>query len=280
MIDAHTHCFPDALAPRALSKTDLYGGVYETDATISGQIRLAEKEGLRKVVVLHVANRPDSMHHVNDFAVSVNGMAGKVISFASIHPHAPDAAEEVERLYSLGIRGIKFQPIRQGFFMDEPCCEPIFRKIGELGMMTVNPRRPLHSHEGISRPAAATVARYIDCFQGAPVVLSHLGGMFLSEDEIREAAKPPCDPPIPRCASATSTRTSSTLPRTCSAWTGSSSARICPGPAWQRKRPTLKTARSPWRKRSRFSTATPSGICACAMPCKVLYCPAPSDEIR
>lgn len=25
MIDAHTHCFPDALAPRALSKTDLYG---------------------------------------------------------------------------------------------------------------------------------------------------------------------------------------------------------------------------------------------------------------
>ena len=116
MIDAHTHCFPDALAPRALSKTDLYGGVYETDATISGQIRLAEKEGLRKVVVLHVANRPDSMHHVNDFAVSVNGMAGKVISFASIHPHAPDAAEEVERLYSLGIRGIKFQPIRQGFF--------------------------------------------------------------------------------------------------------------------------------------------------------------------
>ena len=86
MIDAHTHCFPDALAPRALSKTDLYGGVYETDATISGQIRLAEKEGLRKVVVLHVANRPDSMHHVNDFAVSVNGMAGKVISFASIPP--------------------------------------------------------------------------------------------------------------------------------------------------------------------------------------------------
>ena len=190
MIDAHTHCFPDALAPRALSKTDLYGGVYETDATISGQIRLAEKEGLRKVVVLHVANRPDSMHHVNDFAVSVNGMAGKVISFASIHPHAPDAAEEVERLYSLGIRGIKFQPIRQGFFMDEPCCEPIFSKIGELGMMTViHGGRSIRTKEFPVLPR--TVARYIDCFQGAPVVLSHLGGMFLSEDEIREAASLP-----------------------------------------------------------------------------------------
>lgn len=117
------------------------------------------------------------MHHVNDFAVSVNGMAGKVISFASIHPHAPDAAEEVERLYSLGIRGIKFQPIRQGFFMDEPCCEPIFRKIGELGMMTViHGGRSIRTKEFPVLPR--TVARYIDCFQGAPVVLSHLGGMF------------------------------------------------------------------------------------------------------
>jgi len=136
MIDMHVHCFPDELAPRALSKTNLYG-TYETDASISGQLRLAEKEGLRKVAVLHTANRPDSMAHVNEFALRVNGMEGKVISFAAIHPHAPNAVEEVERLYSLGIRGIKFQPIRQSFYVDEPCCAPIFKKIGSLGMMTV-----------------------------------------------------------------------------------------------------------------------------------------------
>lgn len=42
MIDAHVHCFPGNLAPRALSKTNMYG-TYETDGTIEGQLRLAKR---------------------------------------------------------------------------------------------------------------------------------------------------------------------------------------------------------------------------------------------
>ena len=189
MIDSHTHCFPDTLAPRALAKTNLFG-VYETDATINGQIRLAQKVGLDKVVVLNMANRPDSMQHVNDFAVAVNGMGGKVISFGSVHPYSPDAVDEVERLYSLGIRGIKFQPLHQHFYMDEPCCKPIFRKIGSLGMMTViHGGRSIRTKEYPVLPGA--MAKCVDWFDGAPVVLSHLGGMFLTEDEIREVTSLP-----------------------------------------------------------------------------------------
>ena len=189
MIDTHVHCFPDALAARALSKTNLYG-TYETDATITGQLRLARREGIRKVVVLHTANRPDSMAHVNEFALKVNGMDDQVISFGAIHPHAPNAVAEVERLYALGIRGIKFQPIRQQFSVDEPCCKPIFQKIGELGMMTViHGGRSVRTKEFPVLPSA--VAAYIDCFQGAPVVLSHMGGMFLSNEEIKQAASLP-----------------------------------------------------------------------------------------
>lgn len=190
MIDMHTHCFPDALAHRALEKTNLHHDLYETDATIAGQVRLAKAENLRKVVVLHVANRPDTMSHVNEFAVAVNGLDDCVISFGSVHPHAPNAVEEVERLYHLGIRGIKFQPIRQQFYMDEICCAPVFRKIGELGMMTViHGGRSIRTKEYAVLPKA--VAKYIDCFAGSLVVLSHLGGMFLSENEIREASRLP-----------------------------------------------------------------------------------------
>lgn len=186
MIDTHTHCFPDTLAPRALAKTNLFG-TYETDATINGQIQLAQKEGLDKVVVLNTANRPDSMQHVNDFAVAVNGMDDKIISFGSVHPYSPDAVDEVERLYSLGIRGIKFQPLHQHFYMDEPCCKPVFKKIGSLGMMTViHGGRSIRTKEYPVLPEA--MAKCINCFDGAPVVLAHLGGMFLTEDEIREVA--------------------------------------------------------------------------------------------
>jgi len=140
--------------------------------------------------VLHTANRPDSMAHVNEFALRVNGMEGKVISFAAIHPRANTVVAVVERLYSLGIRGIKFQPIRQSFYVDEPCCAPIFKKIGSLGMMTV-----IHGGRSVRTPEypilPSAMAKYIDCFDGAPVVLSHMGGMFLSDEEMRQAAALP-----------------------------------------------------------------------------------------
>ena len=189
MIDTHTHCFPDALAPRALAKTNLYG-TYETDATIQGQVRLAKRLGMDKVVVLNTATTPESMPNVNEFAVRINGMEDTVISFGSVHPCAPNAVEEVERLYSLGIRGIKLQPLHQHFYMDEAICVPMFRKIGELGMMTViHGGRSIRTKEYPVLPDA--MARCIDHFCGAPVVLSHLGGMFLSEKEIRLAASLP-----------------------------------------------------------------------------------------
>lgn len=35
------------------------------------------------------------------------------------------------------------------------------------------------------------VGRYIDDFQGAPVVCAHMGGMFCTEEEIREIAAMP-----------------------------------------------------------------------------------------
>lgn len=62
MIDAHVHCFPGNLAPRALSKTNMYG-TYETDGTIEGQLRLAKRYAIEKIMVLNIANKPEQQEH-------------------------------------------------------------------------------------------------------------------------------------------------------------------------------------------------------------------------
>lgn len=189
MIDAHVHCFPDNLASRALSKTNLYG-TYETDGTIAGQLRLAEQYGIEKILVLNLANTPEQQEHVNQYALAINGLQNKVISLGSVHPYASNAVETVEWLYKEGIRGIKFQPIRQEFYMDDPVCRPIFRKIGELGMMTViHGGRSVRTDQYHVLPKA--VGRYIDEFQGAPVICAHMAGMFCTEEEIKEIAAMP-----------------------------------------------------------------------------------------
>ena len=176
MIDAHVHCFPGNLAPRALSKTNMYG-TYETDGTIEGQLRLAKRYAIEKIMVLNIANKPEQQEHVNQYAISINGMEDKVVSLGSVHPFAPNAVETVEWLYEQGIRGIKFQPIRQKFYMDDPICRPIFRKIGELGMLTViHGGRSIRTEHFHVLPKA--IGRCIDGFQGAPVICSHMAGMF------------------------------------------------------------------------------------------------------
>lgn len=189
VIDSHVHCFPPKLADRALHGT-LADRDFEVDGTLERQLVFAKKAGIRRFLLLNFASRPENMAHVNEFAVESNGKDGLVISFGSVHPFAPDALQELDRLYERGIRGIKFQPIRQSFSMDDPRCRPVFARIGELGMMTViHGGRSARTREYPVLPEH--VAKYIDCFQGNSVVLSHMGGMFLTRKEIDAAAALP-----------------------------------------------------------------------------------------
>ena len=189
MIDAHVHCFPPKLAFRAL-----YGasnsGRFDTDGTVEDQLSLAKREGIRKIVLLNFASRPDTMADANDFAIENNGKDGVIISFGTVHPFAENAEEELTRLYARGIRGIKFQPTQQSFDMDDPRCRNLFSMIGRLGMMTV-------IHGGRSARTKSypvlpeQMIKCIDLFRGNPVVLSHMGGMFLTRKEIDLAASLP-----------------------------------------------------------------------------------------
>ncbi len=180
MIDFHTHIYPDSLAPRAITATTLCWP-FETDAGLEGQLRLMDRYGLRKCAALCFGNRPEEQEKVNQFAIAIN--SDRVFAFGSVHPHAPDAVEQIDRLYEAGIRGVKFQPIRQHFSLEEEACRPVFKHIGELGMLTV-------FHCGVDMRGdgfdvlPASVQRCIDFFDGAPVICAHMGGMFVNPAEL------------------------------------------------------------------------------------------------
>ena len=61
----------------------------------------------------------------------------RLIPFGSVFPHAPDALEELERIRDMGLVGVKFHPDYQGFFVDDEKMKPIYRKISQLGLITV-----------------------------------------------------------------------------------------------------------------------------------------------
>lgn len=185
MIDFHVHAFPDAVAQKAIpTLSACCGGVIPFyDGTVSSLKRHLTENGVDQAVVLNIATNVHQQKKVNDFAISLLSEP-QLIPFGSVHPDSPDALSELERLKAAGIRGIKFHPDYQHFFVDEERLFPIYEKIAELGLITV-----FHAGVDIGYPAPVhctpeRLARVLDRFGDAPVVAAHFGGYMLWEEVV------------------------------------------------------------------------------------------------
>ena len=187
IIDFHVHAFPDALAAKALPLlSKCSGGVKPNyDATISGLESYLAKNNVDYAVVLNIATNPHQEKKVNDFAISLLEKKN-IIPFGSVHPDSPNALSELERLAKAGIRGIKLHPDYQHFFVDDEKMFPIYKKIAELGFITV-----FHAGVDIGYPKPVhcipeRLLRVLDLFDDAPVVAAHFGGWLLWDSVLED----------------------------------------------------------------------------------------------
>lgn len=183
LIDFHTHAFPDAVAEKAIPRLSACsGGVIPA---YDGKIASLKSHMLENyvdcAVVLNIATNPHQEKKVNDFAISLLGDE-MLVPFGSVHPESENALAELERLAEAGIKGVKLHPDYQNFFVDEERLFPIYKKIADLGFITV-----FHSGAdiGYPKPVHCTPQRLLkvlDLFGDAPVVAAHFGGYMLWEE--------------------------------------------------------------------------------------------------
>lgn len=177
LIDFHTHAFPPQLAARALEKLsrDSGGLQPQTDGTVAGLKARMEADGVDLSVVHAIATNPKQMHKVNDYAFQMD-RDPQIVAFGSVHPDAPDALQELERIKAAGLKGVKLHPEFQGFYADDEKMKPIYRKISELGLITL-----FHAGEDYGYPPPyhampehlKNALRWFD----SPVVAAHWGGI-------------------------------------------------------------------------------------------------------
>ncbi len=185
LIDFHTHCFPNKIAEIAIPKLSYCSGglMPYTDGTVSGLKSSMQKHGVAVSVVLSIATNAHQQKSVNDFAASINDNKN-IFAFGSVYPFSDDAFSELERIKQLGLKGVKLHPDYQGFNVDDVRLMPLYKKISELGLITV-----FHAgfDYGFAPPYGATpekMARAIDWFN-SPVVAAHWGGINCNEDVIK-----------------------------------------------------------------------------------------------
>ena len=181
--DFHTHAFADSIAGKAMCTISASSGLIpRSDGTVGGLLRHAKSNGVDLCVVLNIATKPTQQTVVNDFAGAI--CSERTIAFGSVHPFAPDAADELDRIAALGLRGIKLHPDYQGFFVDDPRAVRVYEKASSLNLITV-----LHSDRDLGMPfpihcTPERLSHVLPCFT-APVVAAHLGG-FQCFDEVEK----------------------------------------------------------------------------------------------
>lgn len=178
MFDCHTHLFG----------VDHVGGTFLRDARRAW----GEQWSLQATPEQHAEQYKDSDGAIvlafncpatgvvvpNEYVAEyVRSDPAKLFGFASVNPHDPDAAKQLEfAVRELGLRGLKLAPIYQNFYPDRKEYFPLYTKADEL-------RIPILWHQGTSfvsegyldasRPANLDpIAR---TFPNLRMVIAHLG---------------------------------------------------------------------------------------------------------
>lgn len=177
VIDFHTHTFPDKLAARAIE------GLQQRShaAAFANGTVCALKQEMRDAavnfsVVLPVATNPAKLVSVNDVSIEMTGREG-LVYFGAMHPMAENWREELIRLHTCGIQGIKLHPFYQGVDIDDIRTLRILGCAAELGLIVVVHAGNEIAYPGQVRCSPEMAANAIRQLQGSDfMVLAHMGG--------------------------------------------------------------------------------------------------------
>lgn len=188
VIDIHTHTFPDKIASAAIGKLSALSHTMPfTDGTVDGLAASMKQAGIDLSVVLPVATNIRQVAHVNDASARLNEERKKdgILSFGCIHPDSPDWKEELARIASLGLKGIKVHPVYQDVDFDDIRFLRILGRAAELDLIVIT-----HAGLDIGFPGKVNVSPQMArsaLRQVGPVqlILAHMGG-WRNWDQVEE----------------------------------------------------------------------------------------------
>ncbi len=182
IIDFHVHCFSDELAFKAVPQLAKCANIpARLDGTISSIKESMKKANVDKSVVLSIATKPSQTEKINTWTALIQDDG--IIAFGSVHPENENWKDELLKLRQNGVKGIKFHPDYQKFFVDDKKIYPIYELAVELGLVIL-----FHAGVdiGLPKPYHATPERLrkvIETFPEGKFVAAHMGG-FSYWDEV------------------------------------------------------------------------------------------------
>ena len=161
-----------------------FGNAPAFDGTVAGcRANLAES-GVKAVLNLPVATKPEQVDSINHWAAENNSFP--IYSLGTVHPDLPDLPGALAKIKELGLKGIKLHPEYQLFTLEDPRMEPVWETCRELGLLVM-----LHAGgERVFSPpyhtSPATIAAFIERYPDLRVAAAHMGGFNMWDESERE----------------------------------------------------------------------------------------------
>ncbi len=170
IVDVHAHAFDEKIAVKATENLVKYYGI---DSVADGRLihltESAKKHKVDKLVLCATATKPTQVEMINNY---VSGLLGEhTIGLGTLHPDYDNIEGEIERIIDLGLSGLKFHPIFQGFEIDEEKAMKMFSHIGS--------KLPVLIHVGDRNSDASSpkrLARVMEKYPDITFIAAHLGG--------------------------------------------------------------------------------------------------------
>lgn len=174
-LDVHTHAFHPKIADKVLSQLDDHYGIPPVGSgTVKDLLARVRRAGLDGAVVHTAATTPDQVVPANNWAIELARTHPEIVPFGSLHPAYPDNEREVNRLLAAGIKGLKFHPDFQGFFLDDPAFARIMEMIGDRFLLMIHVGDSLPPEKNPSCPIKLAALRRN--FPAPRIIAAHMGG--------------------------------------------------------------------------------------------------------
>lgn len=181
LIDFHTHIYPDAIAEKATkSIEDFYSMEAENVGTADRLLEQSALAGVSLNVVLPVAIKPSGVAHINDFAAKMQTEHKEFLSFGTIHAETENIEEESERIYRLGLHGVKIHPDTQLFNIDDERLFPMYDYMQGRMIFIAHTGDPRYSFSHPER-----LRRVMKEFPRLVCIGAHFGGWSMADEGVK-----------------------------------------------------------------------------------------------
>lgn len=173
IIDAHTHMGP-------------YFNFHIPDNSDSGMISVMDRLGISVACTSPHAGITADFKLGNDITIqAMHNYPGRFWGYITINPNYPELiAEELERCYSAGMRGIKLHPSLHSYPADGKNLRPVWEYAEQRAMPVL-----VHTWYGTRECSPRMFDRLADEYPSVNILLGHSGGTLEGFDEAIEVAK-------------------------------------------------------------------------------------------